>query len=57
MQFAAYANRHRLPIAIQDIDLCVGYRAADGHDGLIALRAATPISYVHGCFGRPVKVM
>ena len=54
VQFARHADGGRLQMPVQDVDLCVGYRATDGNCPQRALTLASPIRHVHGRLRRAI---
>ena len=57
VEFADYAERHRLALRIQDIDLGIGDGAPDRHNGAVKVLGTTPSGYVDGRFGRSIEIV
>ncbi len=57
VQLARHAGRHRIQLPVQDIDLGVGDRRADGYAGQFRIVPATPERDVDRGFGRAVQIV
>ena len=57
MELARDAHGHRLEMRVEEVDLDVGDRPADGNDRPARAAPAGPGRHVHGGFGRPVQVV
>src|ERR1035437_10668576 len=57
VDLAGYAQRDRLLLRIQYVDLCVRYRTADRHAAYVILETAFPIGHVDRRFRWAIQVV